>query len=125
MDLDEIDVVNADTGEALVNAAGDTRRREIEVRDSPAVARDFGGEDIAIAGNGSEGLAEDCFGFGGPIIRSGIDQVDAVIEGHVDRADALGLLDITKSGAEGGTAGSEGGDFDASGAEGALNHRVR
>ena len=73
VNLNEIDVVHADAGEAFVDATGDAGGGEIEVGEGWAVAGDLGGEDVAVAGDVSERFAEDGLGFGRAVVGRGVD----------------------------------------------------
>ena len=73
VNLDKIDVINPDTVEAFVHAASHAGGGEIEVGDVGAIAGDLGGEDVAVADNALQCLAENSLGLGRAVVGRGID----------------------------------------------------
>ena len=80
-------------------------------------APDFGGKDIIVSRNISEGQAQSGLALASPVERRGIEEIESQFEGPVDDPDGLFLGDIAVEPADGGAAQAQTGHFEAAPAE--------
>ena len=84
--LDQVDMVHAEPGEAVPDAA--RHRAGAEVEGLVAVPADLGGEDIAFAVYAVQRLAEHGLGGGQSVVGRDVEEGDSRIQGGVHRLDA-------------------------------------
>ena len=106
--LDNIEIIDPHAFQAFVHAARDAFGGEIEL--VHVVATALGAENETIAANLLEGFAEDFFRQCAPVVGRGVDEIHAAIERDVQRADALGLVQVAVFIADRGRAVADDGD---------------
>lgn len=130
VEVGDVDAVEAEPGEALLQAATDTVGAEVPdpARLLPSVAgyeeaADLGRDDVRVAGPVGERGAEAAFGQPEPVVRRRVEGAYADVPGGVHGGVGLVVLDRGVEVAEGGGAEDQLRDRHATAAEGAATKR--
>ena len=90
VNIDEVNVVNAQALHALVDAAGDALGRIVPgVAAVLSVAANFCAEEVFLAGNAPQRLSQHLLGLVVAIVGADVDEVDASLDGSLHGLDAL------------------------------------
>jgi hypothetical protein len=119
----DVEVVDAKSGQARVDALLDARGRVVEARD--AEAADLRADPVAVARDTPECETQEDLGPPPSVVGSSVEEVDAGVQRMGDRTERGAEVDLPVFLAERRGPESEAGDFEAGVAESALLHRLR
>ena len=88
--VDDVDVVHVQALHALIHALRGTPGRVVPgVHAVLPITSHLRGEVVLVAGNVLEGLAQHCLCLEMAVIGRHVNEVDAIVDGHIDSTDAL------------------------------------
>ena len=101
MNIDEVDIVDAQSLHALIDAAGDTLSRIVpHVNTILAIAAHLRGEVVLVAWNLTQCLTQHLLGLQMAIVGRHIDEVNAIIYGYMHGTNAFFFADAMEHAAE-------------------------
>ena len=125
MDLNKVEVVDAEPLQTFFDAARDACGGKIEITDLGTEPGNLRRQQVTVAGHPLEGLTKNSLSLGGAVVGCRVDEVDSVIEGGVNGTDAILLGDRPEDGAKGGSSEGEFRDLDPCFAKRAIFHGIR
>ena len=120
--LDEIEVINSEALEAVLYTPFRALAGVVIIATGLAIAANFSSQIITVTGNPLERPAQIELSESPPVGGRDIDQVNAAVDGRMDRFDAIVESDIVENGSQGRRTEAKAGDFQAGLAEEIVFH---